>query len=141
MMEQMLGNLDPNVVYVCIAVLVVGIILTLIKKAFFLAIIMVVLFMGATMLIPMAKEFQENYSIGINDDEQLEMVVNGKTFTFGGEDNGIQDINIERKKTGEYTLEIKYEDGGIATFTAPGYMRDTIIKYIKNNGFKYDLFE
>ena len=137
----MLGNLDPNIVYVCIAVLAVGVILALIKKAMWIAFIMVVLGMAAYMLVPLAKDFQKNYYIGINDDKQLEIIVDGKTFSFGGEENGIKEINMERQQSGEYVLQIKYNDGGIATFTTPGYMRSTIIKYLKDNELKYNLWE
>ena len=93
------------------------------------------------MIVPIAKDFQKNYYIGINDDKQLEIRVDGKEFKFGGEENGIKEINMERQQSGEYVLQIKYNDGGIATFTTPGYMRSTIIKYLKDNELNYKLWE
>ena len=145
--EQILGTLDPKVVYLCIAVLVVLLIITIVKKFAVAAIIVVLVGVGMYSLVPAALDFQENYSIS-REDGIVTIRVDGKEFQFGNSiKNADKDIpaikqaTLTRQSDGTYTLKIFYVDGGVGTFNVPGYMRSALNKYLESMVTNYKLTE
>ena len=148
MMNEMLGTLDPKIVYLCIAVFIVAAILALIKKAVVITVIMVVVSIAAYAIVPIAKDFQEQYKISVNDDNQLVMVIEGRETVLTAigdpddeEFDAMVDVEIERNKDGEYVLNIIHMSGGVTRVNVPSFMRDTMLKYFKNNSIAYELRE
>lgn len=142
MMNEMLSTLDPKIVYICIAVLAVLALITLIKKAFVMAAIIAIIAVGAYAIVPIAKDFQENFSISINDENQLVIVAEGNEFILGGEEQIIKKIEIERQQSGDYLMKVFYGDqSSVGIFTVPSYMRDTLLKFINKMEYQYTLFE
>ena len=94
--EQFLSNLNPNVIYLCLGILVILLVLTIIKKAFKLAVVVVII--GALMYgtVPLAKDFQSKYSIERDDRGAVVIKVDGNEFKFGGDkDEQIKKIEME----------------------------------------------
>lgn len=145
--NQFLSELDPKIVIVCIVILAVAFILSLVKKAIHMAIVVAVLILGCTFIIPKATEFQKNYKIYTNEDEVMVIVVNGKEYKFGDERGDkeripIDHIEMTKQKNGDYVINIKYGNNqGNYAFTIPSYMRDTIKSYIDKYGYELKLLE
>lgn len=143
--DQMLGSIDPMIIYVCVFMLAFVAVLSIIKKVIWLGICILVLAAGVYVIAPMAKEYQENFSIYVNDETNaLVMVIDGREISIGGEyddEIGINDIDIERLSSGEYELVIKYNNNEISKFQVPGFMRKPIVNYLNKNSYEYTMLE
>ncbi|MBR1453448.1 MAG: hypothetical protein IJ593_02220 [Lachnospiraceae bacterium] len=149
--DQLLSTLDPNIVYMCVAVLAVLVILALVKKAFKIAAVIVVIAILFGFIAPMATEYQKNFSI-TSEDGVLTLTVNGEQYVlntkevkdkYGEVDNSDKILNVEMQRlaSGEYTLTIKYADGNIGKFDVPGFMRSPIISFLDKYNVKHKLIE
>lgn len=142
LMNDFLGNIDPTVLYICIAILVICLIISLIKKAVTFVITVVVIILGLVFLVPQVTSYQENFNIGINEDNQLEIMVDGNEIVFGNSDDAtISEIEIERETNGWYTVTSNYTDGSVGTFSVPGFMRDPVVNFIDSLGIEYTMLE
>ena len=138
--NQFLSQLDPNIVKVCVAVLIVAFILSLAKKAVKLAIVVLVIAVACGGLIPKVTEFQKNYGVHTSNNGALIVTVDGKQFKFGDERgdsdrNQIKDIEMVKESNGDYTVIINYadkhnENTGNYTFSVPYFMKEPIKEYI-----------
>lgn len=147
-LDSTLGNLDPTVLYICAAILVVMLILGIIKKVASVIIIALVLALGCIYLVPQVIEYQDNFSIGINEDKELSITVDGKEFTIDGNSDETDDpsqtisnVNIERQSNGWYELEIMYEDASKIAVNIPGFMRSPVLEYLDDQEIEYKLTE
>lgn len=142
--EQLLGSLDPTIVYVCLGLLVVLLLLAIIKKAIGIAITVGIIAVLVYCLVPAAKDFQENFHIGMADNA-IEITVDGKEYTLSIEEDEnevkLKNVEIERTSEGEYNIVSSYDDGSKSYFTIPGYMRQTILNYMKKLKIDYKLIE
>ena len=145
--NQFLGSLDPKIVYVCLAVLAVLIILTLIKKAIKIAIVLAILGVVIYSVVPMAKNFQNDYKFSIDSKGVLTVTVEGKELVLDNTEKRFDDdirvdkLEVKRESSGEYALKIYYTDGTAQAFTVPGFMRTNLINYLDKHGFKYKVLE
>jgi hypothetical protein len=90
-------------------------------------------------IVPVAQNFQENYSIGVNDSGALVMVVEGTEYTLE-KDSTVDNVVVTRQSNGEYVIQINYESGN-KSFTVPGFMRSTVLNYLDNNDIEYKLYD
>lgn len=134
MLQPILAELDPNIVYLVVAVFAVLLVLTVIKKAIKLTIIVAVITGCVFMLAPMAEDFQERYQFTV-EDSQVILKVDGREYII---DNP---TNIKEAKlvyTGKQTIDvvIKYTDTNLG-FTVPVFMGDTIKDFFEEYDVKY----
>ena len=61
-LDSTLGNINPSILYVCAAVLIVMLILGIVKKAMSVIVVAVILVAGCLYLVPQVVEYQENLS-------------------------------------------------------------------------------
>ena len=134
---QFLTQIDPNTLKIIIAILVVLFVISLIKKAIKLAIVVfvAVLIFSSTGL--MASNFQEKYNIKA-EDGQIVLTVDGKQIKFGDdkeEDRHIQGIEMTKNIDSSYTLQVTYadDDNNVTKsdeFTIPNFMKVPLTGYI-----------
>ena len=143
MMNEFLTELDISLIYVCIAVLIVGFILGIVKKAVKVSILTGILAVAFVFLIPVTKNFQEKYHVSVNDDKALVIVADGNEIVIGGDEADREDkivaIEITRNNDKSYAIHIDYESGGSRNTSIPGYMKSALIKYLDGRGYRYHL--
>ena len=146
-LDSTLGNINPSILYVCAAVLIVMLILGIVKKAMSVIVVAVILVAGCLYLVLQVVEYQENFSIGINDDSQLVIIVDGKELVIGNDEydddpsETVSNVDIERQPDGWYQLDINYEDSSKLTVNIPGFMKYPVIDYLKDQEMQYSLIE
>lgn len=140
-MNNVLGNIDPMVLYICAGVLVITFLLALIKKVISIVIITGVLVLGCLFLVPQVLDYQANFSVGVNEDNQLEIMVDGKSFSLGGEESDIVEIVLERRSDGWYDVKTETTEGSRGSFPVPGFMRSPIVTYLERNDTEYKIIE
>lgn len=140
--NQLLSNLDPKIVYLCIGMLAIVAIMSIIKKAIGIALIVAVLAVGMYFVIPAAQNFQKDYSISMSEDS-IDLKVQGNDFSiqFGEDAVKIKSMEIVRNSEGEYKFDIKYVDGTSSNFKIPGFMRSTFLSYLDKIEIPYKLVE
>lgn len=141
-MDNVLGNIDPMVIYICVGVLALCLVISIVKKMISFVFVTGILILGLIFLVPQVTSYQENFNIGVNEDNQLVITVDGNQLILGGEDSGISDIDIERQQNGWYELVISYDDeSSIGRFSVPGFMRAPVLGFLDKSEIEYTLIE
>lgn len=146
---QLLGSLDEKIVYLCLAVIVVLIIITLIKKAIKFAVVLVVFAVAMYLLVPIAKDFQNNYKFNVDSDGVLTITADGKDLVLDNSepesryDNKarVEKLTIQKQSDGDYHLNIEYTDRSTQKFVIPSFMRSNLINYLNKQEYDYKLLE
>lgn len=146
---QFLGTLDPKIVYLCLAMIAVLIILTIIKKAIKFAVVLVVFAVAMYSLVPMAKDFQNNYKFSVDSDGVLTITVDGKDLVLDNsepeskydDESRVEKLTVQKQSDGDYHLNIVYTDGSTQKFEVPGFMRSNLINYLNKQEYDYKLLE
>lgn len=126
-----LSALDPNVLKLCAAVLGALAILSLIKRAVKLGIFIAVLAVGSALILPAVQDFQEKYSVSVEND-QLIMVIDGQELRLGA--GNIKSMSLEKDAAGAYVVRVVYKDTQTpASIQIPAFMRGVVGEYIKRN--------
>lgn len=146
---QLLGTLDPKIVYLCLAMIAVLIILTIIKKAIKFAVVLVVFAVAMYSLVPMAKDFQNNYKFSVDSDGVLTITVGGKDLVLDNsepenkydDESRVEKLTVQKQSDGDYYLNIVYTDGSTQKFEVPSFMRSNLINYLNKQEYDYKLLE
>lgn len=146
---QLLGTLEPNIVYLCLAMIAVLIVLTLIKKAIKFAVVLVVFAVAMYSLVPMAKDFQNNYKFSVDSDGVLTITVDGKDLVLDNsepeskydDESRVEKLTVQKQSDGDYHLNIVYTDGSTQKFVVPSFMRSNLINYLNKQEYDYKLLE
>ena len=141
MKDNILSQLDPNIIYVCVGIMVVTLIIAIIKRAVKIALVITVVSVLVYSLAPMASEYQDKFSIHVGEGNVLEMNIDGHEYKVGGEDSGIKSTEFERLSDGNYNLKIMFQNGEIQYIEVPGFMRDAVVKYFDTNEITNKLIE
>ena len=119
---------------------------------------LVVAIIGAIVfaLAPMAKDYQENFYIRVNNDNVLEIMLDGQLYTLSGKRDTSEDddwdedapkidvitsLEMERQGSGEYRLKMTFEDGNMGVITIPGFMRQPVISFLDKANIAYRVIE
>ncbi len=128
-LEGVLSQIDPNVIYVVVGILFISIVLALIKKAIKIALVVVVISVLLGGLAPMAKDFQANHKISV-ENGVVKIFVKGNTLELNKD--LIKKIELVNKGVSGYKLKVTYEDG-LSTIDIPDYMVNTVKMFVKEN--------
>lgn len=133
-LQPILAELDPSVVYIVVAVFAVLLVLTIIKKAIKLAIIVAIITGCIFMLAPMAEDFQEKYSFTVESD-QLIIKTGGREYKLNNP-TAIKEAKLVY--TGKQTIDvkIKYTDTNL-NFTIPVFMGEGIKDFLEQYDIPY----
>ena len=97
-----LSEIDPKVVYIAVGLLAVSALISLIKKAIKIAVIVIIVALCISYLAPLAKQIQKDYKVSIEDDK-LYINIKGREFELSKE--GIENIKLEHLGLKGYKLE------------------------------------
>lgn len=129
MLEPILGQVDPTVLWVFIGIMAVCVVLSIIKKAIKIAVTVALIASLATVIAPLAQEFQENYKFEIVDSTAI-LKIKGEEFRLSRDE--CKDIRLENKGSKGYSLIVDTKNGKldiiIPTFMMTS-MRDFADKY------------
>lgn len=136
LIQPILAELDPTIVMIVIAMFVVLLIITIIKKAIKFVIMTTVIIGVLILSIPAAKSFQENYNFEIKD--------NAAYIISQGQDYVIDDIGKIKSATFIYNglngvdVQIKYIDTNFS-INLPSFMAESLQKFFDKYGIAYKI--
>ena len=135
MLEPILGTIDTRVIWVFIAVMGICIILSIIKKAIKLTVVIGIIAAIAIFVAPMAEDFQSRY--------HFEMVDGAITMTINGEEVSVEkdickEIELENKGAEGYELRAVTTDGTL-DIMIPTFMRDGIKTFAERYGIPIEV--
>lgn len=126
-----LSQLDPKVLYVVVGILMLSVILSILKRAVKMAIIIGVMALAVGSLGPMAQQIQENYAFDVRDGV-ANITVHGQVVELDREK--IKEVKLINKGTSGYSLKVQYDDA-ITEVKVPTFM----VSEIKQYAGKYDI--
>lgn len=132
MLEPILAELDPRILWVIVGLFVALLIITLIKKAIKLTLTVACIIAALMILMPMAEDFQSKYNFDIED---------GKAYiTTEGQEFIIEELSKVKEAKFIYNgingvdVSIKYTDTNM-NFNVPSFLAESIQEYFD----KYDI--
>lgn len=134
LLQPILAELDPTVVYIVVGLFAVLLILTVIKKAVKLALIVAIIMGCVFMLAPMAEDFQEKYSV-VTETDQILIKVDGREYEINNP-TAIKEAKLVY--TGKQTIDvkIKYTDTNL-NFNVPVFMGEGIKEFFEKHNIAY----
>lgn len=127
---EIISNINPIIIYIIIALLLIGMLIALFKKALKTAVTIIVIIILFTFLGPILKNFQDRYNIKI-DGESLEITLDGKTTNIENIYE-IDDIKVENTETtSDTTVTFIYSDGTEKVVeNMPSFLSNSIEDYL-----------
>lgn len=132
-----LSEIDPKVVYIAVGLLAVSALISLIKKAIKIAVIVIIVALCISYLAPLAKQIQKDYKVSIEDDK-LYINIKGREFELSKE--GIEKIKLEHLGLKGYKLEVNYKDG-FDSIMIPNFLINPIKKFIEDKKLPVTIIE
>lgn len=130
---DLISQINPNVITICLAIVVISVVIALVRKAIKLAIFIFVIVIGLTILLPVTKDFQKDYKFNFNNKE-VSMKVGGQDLIIKKE--GIETVTLKHKGLSGYELTVNYKNGTISK-TIPTFMADMFKNYMQEQSIKY----
>lgn len=127
LINGVLIQLDENTMYIVIGIFLFTAILTLIRKAIKITIVMIILALLITAVIPVAKDIQDKYGVRLGNGCII-LKIDGNDVTI--DKNSIKDIKITKEGVFGHDIEIKYSDG-LSKIKVPDFMMTEIRKYFE----------
>lgn len=120
---ELFAGIDPKIVIICAIVLVVLALIALIKKAFKVGIIVLLLAIilggGGLSLDKIASQFGIEF-----DGSNVELRLGGQEYSI--DVNEIAGVEVEDGVNGKCSLTVNFEDGTSGSYEIPTYMKGVI---------------
>lgn len=129
MFGSFMSQVDTKVLYIVAAIVGISLILALIKKAAGLAIVLAVLLIVTGVGIPKVNEFQEKFSISM-EESVLKLKINGEEMTVNT--GNIDKIKITAYGLSEHVVSFSNSYGGQTKVSVPSYMTPIIQEIFEN---------
>lgn len=129
MFDSILSQINPVVIYIVVAILLVSMILALVKRVIKIAVIVFAVACMVMFLGPIATEFQKNNSINVTSSE-VDLKVSGTSYKITKKD--LSSIDLVSKGISGYNITVNYKNG-VSTFIVPGYMESAIKTFADKN--------
>ena len=132
MLEPLLAELDPKIIWIIVGLFVALLIITLIKKAIKLTLTVACVIVALMILTPMAEDFQSKYKFDIADGKAY-ITAEGQEFIIE-ELNKVKDAKFVYNGLNGVDVSIKYTDTNM-NFNVPSFLAESIQEYFD----KYDI--
>lgn len=137
MLEPILGSLDNRIVIVFIVIMVICLILAIIKKVFKVALFVAALAIIASIIMPIASDFQEKYQFSLEDGTAV-ITVDGQEFKMDRVE--CKSIEMENKGSAGYELRAEMTDG-VLDIIIPAFMLDSVQHFAERYGIPIEVRE
>lgn len=137
MFAPILSELNPTYVWIFVGICAILVVLSIVKKAIKLALIVGLIGLCVSVVAPWAQDFQEKYKINF-DNGALVMKVNGEDFRLDKE--AIKSMQLVNDGFGNYSLGITYDDG-LQTIGLPTFMTNTIKEFADRYSIPIEVLE
>lgn len=136
LLEPILAQVKTEYIIIFVGIMVICAILAIIKKAFKVGVIVVVLGLFVGMLAPMAKDFQKNYSFNIENGTAM-IKIQGQEFEIDKDE--VKSFVLENKNGKEYTLAVSFTDGSNLGIRVPTFMRDSLVEFAEHYHINHEI--
>lgn len=138
MLEPILGSLDNRIVIIFIVIMVICLILAIIKKVFKVALFVAALAIIATIIMPIASDFQDKYQFSLESGTAV-ITIDGQEFKMDRVQ--CKSIEMENKGSGGYELRADMGDEGVLDIIVPTFMLDSVKHFAERYGIPIEIRE
>lgn len=136
MLQPILAELDPKVVYIVVAMFALLVVLAIVKKALKIAIVVAVFGSCIFLLAPAAKEFQSNFKIN-TEQGAIHLLSEGQEYTIDNFAN-IKKATLIYNGKQQIEVDIEYNESFL-NFTVPAFMGEQIKEFFDSHDVKYKI--
>lgn len=134
---EMLSQVNPKVVYVVVGILLVSFVISLVKQAIKLAILVLIVTVGVSVLGPTATAFQDRYKFNISNGIAT-IQVDGKEIKLDKDE--ITKIELVNGGVAGYVVNVTYKDG-LSSVTVPTFMSSMIKSYADKHKIQVEMHD